>query len=122
MKISELAKKMVLIIFIGSIISIIGGVIYYRSFGCLPFLFGVIIGGGASIIKVFMLERTVNRAVDMDGKTVGNFVRFQQLSRTFLTIIALVITAVIPGISLWGGAVGILLYPLSAYLLKFFVK
>lgn len=113
------ARRMILIISIGVIISMLGAIIYYRSLNCLPFIFGAIVGGAASVINVLMLKRTVERVLDMEQGTVKNYVRLQQFSRLFTIIAALLITVFIPFFNIWGGVIGVLLFPISTQFLKF---
>src|SRR5690554_4519345 len=65
-KLPALAKRMVFTILIIALLCTLGSVIYYRSLACLPFVFGVLLGSVASIVKVFLLERTVNKVLAME--------------------------------------------------------
>lgn len=122
MKISNLAKKMIITILIISVICVLGSVIYYRSLKFLPFLFGVILGSTMSIVKVFILERVIDKALTMEQKTAGKYVSLQHLLRLFLSGIVLFLGAVVPQISLWGVAAGILSFQVAAYNVKFTSK
>ena len=115
MKLSELAKRMIITILIIAGICVLGSVIYYRSFAFLPFLLGAIIGSGVSISKVFLLEHTVDKAITMEKDNAVKYITLQNILRLLLSGIALVICAVIPQISLWGAAAGILAFPFSSY-------
>lgn len=122
MKISALAKKMILTICILLIILVAASIIYYRSLSCLQFIFGALLGSAVSIIKVIILERAVDKALSMDEKSAGNYVRLQHLLRLMLTGAALLIAALVPFISLWGAAAGIFAFQISVYILNFFSK
>lgn len=122
MKISNLAKKMIITILIISVICVLGSVIYYRSLKFLPFLFGVILGSTMSIVKVFILERVIDKALAMEQKTAGKYVSLQHLLRLFLSGIVLFLGAVVPQISLWGVAAGILSFQVATYNVKFTSK
>lgn len=116
MKISNLAKRMTRAILIISVLFIVASVIYYRSLAFIPFLLGTLLGTAVSIWKVFVLEQAVDRALAMDKKKAGNFVGLQQLLRLFITGIVLFLGAVVPQISLWGVAAGIIAFQLALYL------
>ena len=116
MKISNLAKRMTRAILIISVLFIVASVIYYRSLAFIPFLLGTLLGTAVSIWKVFVLEQAVDRALAMDKKKAGNFVGLQQLLRLFVTGIVLFLGAIVPQISLWGVASGIIAFQLALYL------
>ncbi|GAA4653140.1 hypothetical protein GCM10023142_02780 [Anaerocolumna aminovalerica] len=122
MKLSDLAKKMIVSISIIALICILGSVIYYRSLYFLPFMWGVFLGSFVSIIKVFLLDHAVDKAVKMEQKHAGNYMSIQHMLRLLLSGIVLVLGALVPQISLWGVAAGILAFQLAAYSLKFTPK
>ncbi len=122
MKLSDLAKKMIISISIIALICILGSVIYYHSLDFLPFMYGVFLGSFVSIIKVFLLEHAVDKAVTMEQKRAGNYVGIQHMLRLLLSGIVLVLGALVPQISLWGVAAGILAFQLATYSLKFTLK
>jgi len=85
---SQIMRKMILV---AALIIIIIGAIYYRSLIAIPFAFGVMITTGLNILKFRMLERTVQKVVNMDDQETGkNTVRFQYLLRYVLTGVVLV--------------------------------
>lgn len=116
MKVSPLAKRMIIIIVGIAALFVVASFIYYRSLAFLPFLLGTLLGTGVSIWKVFVLERAVDRALGMDKKKAGNYVSLQQLFRLFVTGVVLFIGAVVPQVSLWGVAAGIIAFQLALYL------
>lgn len=122
MKLSDLAKKMIALISIIALICIICSAIYYRSLDFLPFMYGVFLGTVVSIVKVFLLDRAVDKAMTMEQKHAGNYVGLQHMLRLLISGVGLVIGAVVPQISLWGVAAGILAYQVATYGLKFTLK
>ncbi|WP_373706421.1 ATP synthase subunit I [Jeotgalibaca porci] len=116
MKVSPLAKRMIITIVGISALFVVASFIYYRSLAFLPFLLGTLLGTGVSIWKVFVLERAVDRALGMDKKKAGNYVSLQQLFRLFVTGVVLFTGAVVPQVSLWGVAAGIIAFQLALYL------
>lgn len=122
MKISDIAKKMIIITVVIGLICIVGSVIYYRSLDFLPFMYGVLIGTSVSIFKIFLLERAIDKALTMEKNHAGRYISLQHLLRLLLSGAVLVIGAVVPGISLWGVAAGILAFQISVYGVKFSSK
>lgn len=118
MKLSSLAKKMVISIITISLISTLGSFIYHRSLDFLPFLIGAALGSAVSITKVFLLEYTVNKALKMEKKTAGNYVTIQHVLRLLLSGVVLFLGAVVPQISLWGVAVGIISFQIAVYTIR----
>jgi hypothetical protein len=119
---SDLSKKMIAAILIISLVCILASVIYYRSLNFLPFMLGIILGSALSIMKVFLLGRTVNKALSMEKHRAGNYVSIQHLLRLVLTGFVLFLGAILPHISLWGVVAGILSFQLSLYKIKFTSK
>lgn len=115
MKVSYLAKRMTYTILLITFISVVVSVIFYRSWDFLPFMIGAILGAAVSIFKVFLLERAVDNALSMEKKRAGTYVSLQHLLRLGLSGGALLLGALVPQISLWGVAAGILAFQLAVY-------
>ncbi|HZK28444.1 MAG TPA: ATP synthase subunit I [Thermoclostridium sp.] len=119
MKLSDLARRMIISILAITLICIVGSIIYHRSFAFLGFLFGSIIGIAVSIIKVFLLESSVDKALTMDKNAAVKYITFQYFLRMLLSGAALIIGAIVTHISLWGVVAGVLAFPFATYLEKF---
>lgn len=115
MKISPLAKRMIITIFIIALASVLISIIYYRSLEFLPFLFGVVLGSAVSFAKIFLLEHTVNKAIDLEKHKASSYVTVQYLLRLVLTGVVLYLGAVVPQINLLGVVVGILAFQAAVY-------
>lgn len=122
MKLSALTKRMLLTILIIALLCVLGSAVYYRSMAFLPFMFGVFFGSAFSIAKVFLLERTVDKALAMEEKEAGKYLSLQHLIRLLLSGVVLFLGVIIPQISLWGVVCGILALQLATYNLKFTSK
>jgi len=120
MKLSGLARRMIITILIISLICVLGSVVYYRSMASIPFVLGVLVGSAVSIVKVFLLERTVDKAITMDIGKAGGYVSLQHVLRLLFSGAALYLGAVVPQISLWGVVAGILAFQLAVYNIRFF--
>lgn len=119
MKLSNLAKKMIFRIVAIAVAFILLSVIYHRSLAFVPFLYGALLGTAISISKVFLLERAVNHALEMGQKRAGSYVSLQHVLRLLLTGVVLFLGAIVPQISLWGVAAGIISFQLAVYGLRF---
>ncbi|MCL2699168.1 MAG: hypothetical protein FWE68_02560, partial [Defluviitaleaceae bacterium] len=99
------------------------GAVYYRSFEAVPFAIGTALGIGLNIVKVIMLGNAVDSAVKMtDGKAAGNYIRTQYFLRFVLTGAVLVFAAVVPFVSLWGAAAGVLTMPFAVMSMKWLAQ
>lgn len=109
---------MMLTILIVTGLGIVASIIYYRSWEFLPFLYGAIIGGTVSLIKVYLLERTVNKVMTMEGQQATNYATLQNLLRLGLTALGLLAGALIPGVNLWGAILGVIAYQPAVYSIR----
>jgi len=105
---------MITVIGISVLVLIAAGVAIYRSLEALYFALGVVLTSALNVLKVFMLERTVKKAVDMEEAVAGkNYVRLQYLLRYFLTGIVLLAAGLVsvyvkpPFINIWGAVAGV---------------
>lgn len=122
MKISDVAKRMLITILIIAAICVLGSIIYYRSWEFLKFLLGAILGTAVSIAKIFLLERSVDKALNMEKQNAGAYVSLQYFLRLILTGAVLVLGAVVPQINLWGVVSGVFAFPISLYVARIAFK
>ena len=114
------AKRMIWAIAVSSLVFIAGGALYYRSFSALPFALGVILAAALNVVKVVLLERTAQKAIEFDEGPAGkNYVRFQFLLRYLLTGLILIIAALAPFIDLWGAIAGVFTLQIAAVSIRF---
>jgi len=119
-KLSNTAKKMMMVVLILVGVFILASAVYYRSFAFLPFAIGAILGGGLNVVKIFLLNSIVEKTVAGDiGVTTRSFYG-QYFFRFFLTIAVLALAVWVPFISLWGAAAGIVTFPIAAYSMSLF--
>ena len=114
MNLSQPSRRMIFVIGISVLILSVAGAFVYRSLEALYFAFGVILTSSLNVLKVFLLERTVKKVVDMDEPDAGkNYVRLQYLLRYFLTGIVLLTAGLVsmyvqpPFINIWGAVAGV---------------
>ena len=115
---SDIARKMLIAIVVIALAGILVSLIYYRSLDVLPFLFGTLLGTAFSVAKVFLLDHTVDKALAMESAKAGGYVTGQHILRMVLSAAALLIGALVPGISIWGAALGILAFQFALYAVR----
>ena len=102
----------------------IAAVVYYfveqlPTLGSLYFAIGVVLTSALNVLKIFLLERTVRKTMDMDNPDKGkNYIRIQGLLRYFLTAAILVIAGFTPFISVWGAIAGIFTLQVSIIIVR----
>jgi hypothetical protein len=98
MKWSKAARKMVPVILVSSLAIIIAGAVLYRSLDkAVPFMAGVLAMTAFNIYKVYLIERTIRKTLEMTDIQAGqNYIRLQAFLRFFLTGAALLATAFAP--------------------------
>ena len=122
---SRLGKRMVFFVGVSALVFILAGVVYYRSIDALFFAFGVILTSALNVLKVYMLENTARKTLDIEDQKEGkNFVRFQYLIRYFLTAAVLLGVGLIhmyadpPFINIWGAVFGIFTLQISVIIVR----
>ena len=108
-----------MIIGVSALVLIAGSAVFYRSLLFLPFALGVFLTCALNCLKVVMLERAVEKAMDK-GSGAKGYMGLQYLLRFLLTGIVLALAATQDFISLWGAIAGIFTFPVAALSLKFF--
>jgi len=105
---------------------IAGGLAYHffvdRNFSILQFALGALLGIAASVVRVIILDKTVQKAVNMEKDKAANYVRLLGFVRLILAGLVLLLAALVPFVNLWGAAAGILSHQIAAYSLKFSFK
>ncbi len=83
----------------------------------LAFVVGLLAGTILSVLKVVLLEKSLTKSMDMDGKTAKNYSNFQMVARYFLTILVLLVAAFFRNvIGIFGTVAGILALQPAAYI------
>jgi hypothetical protein len=133
MKLSLAARKLITSIIVVSLVFAAAGVsaaIFHQcTDGCthiiewikpVPFALGVILVAGLNIVKVFMIERTVNKTAEIgDVGTGKTYIRLQYLARFGLTAVVLIVAALVDFIDIWGAVAGVIAFQIAAFSLKF---
>ena len=128
MRLSDIAKKMLLATGLALPMLVGGAALYYRSPGFLPFAGGALLGTIASAAKILLLDRAVRKMIGMEPGQAANYARLQSLLRFAATGAALLIPALalrwwnVSAGALWGAAAAVLVYQLAIYSMKIFAK
>ena len=120
-KLSETAVIMVLALGgLGLLLAAVGlavNQLWYAFEPPLSFLLGLLIGCAHSVIKVILLEKSMQRAVQAEEKTARNYAVLQSLLRYGLTILVLLTPVLFPrAVGVFGVVAGVLSLQLAAYI------
>lgn len=85
----------------------------------LYWILGVALGTVVSLVKLLMIERTVEKAVDMDPQNAKNYVNSRSSFRFVLTIVIVVLAIKIPFFNILGVIVGLILTQPAVYIVNF---
>ncbi|MCL2227100.1 MAG: hypothetical protein FWB97_05670 [Oscillospiraceae bacterium] len=125
MKLSRTAKNMVTMIGLVALVFIVGGIIFHRSIHALYFAIGVILTSSLNVGKVYMLERTVSKTLDMEDPNSGkNYVKLQYLLRYAITGVVLLGVGLVtvyvdpPFVNIWGAVAGIFTLQISVIIVR----
>ena len=125
MKLSPTTRKMsIMVCFCALALFVIGAVIY-RSIEALYFAFGVILTSSLNLGKIYLLDRTVKKTLEMDDPNFGkNYVRLQYLLRYFLTAAVLLGAGLVtmyvepPFINIWGAVAGLFTFQAAVIIVR----
>ena len=112
MKISDTSKQIIVTTI--ALFCIIFGIATFIVSDVKSFLIGL----AFSILKLILLEKTLNKAMDMTGAKAVNYTRIHYTLRYFLTFIVLLI-AVFRDFNIIGVIIGILLTVPAIYIVNF---
>lgn len=125
MRLSKASEKMVVWIIIIALVFIAGGAAYFRSIEALYFAIGVILTSSLNVGRIFLLDRTVKKTLEMDDPSTGKmFVRLQFLLRYLLTGLVLMAAGLIsvyvepPFINIWGAVAGIFTMQIAVIIVR----
>ena len=117
MEAKETLNKILLFTCILGLIAFGIGVFFTKDI--LGWALGIIVGTLVSVLKVFLLERTLNKAVDMSPEDAKNYTRSRYTFRMVLRILVLVASIKIHFIDVIGVIVGLLLVQPAVYIVNF---
>ena len=89
----------------------------------LPFLLGLATGGALSGVKLLMLEKSLNRTLDMESGHATNMARLHFILRYAVTIAVLALVVILRAyVGIIGTALGIFAMQLTVYVYGFYER
>lgn len=113
-------NKLIKIIAILGVIAFGVGAFFVNNI--LYYAFGIGLGTVISIARMILLERALNKSVDMSPVDAQNYVRLQYSMRMFGVIAVALIAIKVQQIDIVGFVIGILLVQPSVYIMGLFEK
>lgn len=101
---------------LGAVAFIIGA---FFAESLLFWLLGIALGTLVSVIKVILLKRTLDKAVDMSPEDAKNYTRSRYTLRLVLSVAVIAVTFKIPYFNVIGVIVGLLLIQPAVYIVNF---
>jgi len=105
MTISDTAKNLIITMAAISLLCLGIGLMFFEN--KYAYAKGILFGTIISILKLLLLERTLNKTVDMDKNNASNFARAHYMIRYFITIVVLAVAAKVDSIDLIGVIIGL---------------
>ena len=116
-KMSDTCKKLSTVIAVLGLIALVVGLFFAGN--KIYWIVGIILGTVASLVKVYMLERTLDKAVDMDPKNANNYTRANYTMRLVVSVVIVVLACLVEQINVVGVLIGLLLVQPAAYITNF---
>jgi len=119
MKFSMPTKRIMMAIGVEAIVIMAVGGAFYRSISALHFAIGVAMTSALNILKMFMLERNVQKVVDFEDSNTGkNYLKLQYLLRFFMTAAVLLLAGLTKRFAvLYGAIAGIFTMQIAAMII-----
>ena len=114
---SDTCKKLSTVIAVLGLIALVVGLFFAGN--KIYWIVGIVLGTVASLIKVYMLERTLDKAVDMDPKNANNYTRANYTMRLVVSVVIVVLACIVEQINVVGVLIGLLLVQPAAYITNF---
>ncbi len=83
---------------------------------------GLLIGTAVSALKVFMLKRTLDKAVDMSPEDAKNYTRSRYTLRFVLSVVVVAVVFKVGCGNVFGVVIGLLLVQPAVYIVNFLNK
>ena len=115
-KISDTTKQMIKNMIWVSFIALLL-ICFVKTF--LPYILGLTLGTAFAITKLILMERAINKSLDMSPKTAEKYIYAQYMLRYLLTGLLLFFVIRSKNISLLGFLIGLFSLQISAYITGF---
>ena len=116
-KMSDTCKKLSTVIAVLGLIALVVGLFFAGN--KIYWIVGIILGTVASLVKVYMLERTLDKAVDMDSKNANNYTRANYTMRLVVSVVIVVLACLVEQINVVEVLIGLFLVKPAAYITNF---
>lgn len=116
-KMSDTCKRLSAVIAVLGLVALIVGLFFAGN--KIYWIVGIVLGTAVSLVKVYMLEKTLNRAVDMDPKNANNYTRANYTMRLVVSVVIVVLACVVEQVNVIGVLIGLLLVQPAAYITNF---
>lgn len=118
---TEMALKQIIISVAALGIIALGIGIFFVD-NILYWIIGIVAGTIISVLKVIMLYKTLDKAVDMSPEDAKNYTRTRYTFRMVLSIVLVIVAIKIPYVNVIGVIVGLLLVQPAVYIVNFINK
>lgn len=93
------------------------GVFFTKNY--LPYILGLLLGTVFSIVKLILLEKSIDKSLEMDGTPAQNYIFTQYILRYILTALVLFFAVTDKNLNIIGFIIGLFSLQLSAYITGF---
>lgn len=121
--ISDTNKRVLKTLFVLSVIAFFVGFLFVPKYGSIvmaksmpSYGLGILLGYALSCIRLVLLEKSLNKSVEMEKESASNYARLQYMVRYFLTLAILIVVAVTDVASLLGTLIPLLLVQPAVYI------
>lgn len=120
LRISSTNKQIIFTMISLSFISLGIGSFFVNNF--YPYFIGLFAGTSFSILKLLLLEYTLQKSINMDPKKAINYVNLHYSLRYFLTAIFLFVCIKREDVSIIASVIGLIIIRPAIYFVKFIFK
>jgi len=119
----ETSKKMIYVVIALYFVSLFVGAFIFSDLASLvPFAKGLTLGTMFSVLKVYLLSKTLKKAISLEPANARNYARLHYTLRFLLTGVILAVSALEPSISFLGTCIGMLTLQIAAYSTNFLIS
>ncbi len=116
MKLSQTNVKLILVVLALGLFASGISLVFYKN---ISFCGGVAFGALFTILKLILTEKSIDHSMKLDEKGADVYMKAQYAVRYFITGGALIASALIPQVNLYGAIIGILLAQPAAYIVMY---
>ena len=121
--VSDTSKRVLKTLFILCLAAFAAGFLFVPRYGHIvmaknmpSYALGIVIGYVLCTARFLLLERALNKSMDMEKESASSYVRLQYMMRYFLAVVILIVVAVTDVASLLGAILPLLLLQPAVYI------